>query len=236
MGKVVAEVPLAEDAGRVTSALEHLREGRRLECEPLAFKDRVRDPVLELVPPGQQRGPGRRTRRTDVEVGEPHPLRVKSVEVRRLQGRVAVSRDVTVPLIVGQHEHDVRLLARERFGGGRPAERGGQCGEEQCGGAHGAPGVVKRSARLLRGARHRRKGRQRRGARAAPCARRPLGINVLRRGTAFAQSVSLGTLGRHLDVPCVNYESRDVALGRGRTGGTRRNDPGIVARPDEGPP
>jgi hypothetical protein len=113
----VAEMPFAKDAGCVPGTLKDLRDRGHLEGKPLAFEDRVGDPVLELVPPGQERGPGRRTRRTDVEVGEPHSLRVKLVEVRRHEDRVAVGRDIAVPLVVGQHEDDVRLLAGERLSG-----------------------------------------------------------------------------------------------------------------------
>ena len=75
-----------------------------------------------------------------MEVGEAHPLGVQSVEVRRLQHRVAVGGHVAVALIVGEDEDDVRLLAGERIGGGSTADRAEKYDERKGEGAqHGEP-------------------------------------------------------------------------------------------------
>ena len=42
-----------------------------------------------------------------MEVGEAHALVVQAVEVRRLEDRVAVARQVAVPLVIGQNKDDV---------------------------------------------------------------------------------------------------------------------------------
>ena len=55
--RLVAQVPLAEDAGPVAGRPEELGEGGGLGRQPLALADRVRHAVFELVPPGQERGP-----------------------------------------------------------------------------------------------------------------------------------------------------------------------------------
>src|SRR5262249_54213613 len=115
---LVAEVPLAEDAGRVTGRLQHLGHGRRLERQPLALVDRVRNAVLELVPAGQQGRSRRGAGRADMEVGEAHALVVQAVEVRRPEDRVTVARQVAVTLVVGQKEDDVWPACFK--GGGRP--------------------------------------------------------------------------------------------------------------------
>lgn len=51
-----------------------------------------------------------------MEVGKAHALVVQPVEVRSLEHRVAVARQVAVALVVGQNEDDV---------GPAPFERGG---------------------------------------------------------------------------------------------------------------
>ena len=85
--------------------------------QALAFEDRVRDAVLEFVPAGHESRARRRTGRADVEVRETDPFRMKAIHVRRLQDRVAVRGDIAVPLVVGEDEHDVRLLTGDWLGG-----------------------------------------------------------------------------------------------------------------------
>jgi hypothetical protein len=54
-----------------------------------------------------------------MEILEAHRLGAQAVEVRRLEDRVAVGRDVAIALVVGQEEDDVGALA---FKGDRLAE------------------------------------------------------------------------------------------------------------------
>ena len=68
--RLVAQVPLAEDAGGVARRLQHLGQRRGPQGQPLAFDDGVRHAVAKLVPAGHQRRARRRAGRADVEVGE----------------------------------------------------------------------------------------------------------------------------------------------------------------------
>ena len=128
--RFIAEVPLAEDARGVAGGLEHLRERRGLQREPLALEDRVSDAVLELVAAGEERAARGRARGADVEVREAHALGVETVHVRGLEHGVAVGGDVAVALVVGEEEDDVRALAGERGGGGGGGT-GEQCDERE---------------------------------------------------------------------------------------------------------
>ena len=83
------------------------------------------DAVLELVPSGEQGGPGRRARGTDVEVGEADTFSVETVEVRGFQDGVAVARQVAIALVVGQDEDDVGPLPGRRVGQGRGRDQEG---------------------------------------------------------------------------------------------------------------
>src|SRR5439155_12770939 len=47
--RFVAQVPFAEDAGRVAGVFQHLGDGRGFERQALALVNRVRDAVLELM-------------------------------------------------------------------------------------------------------------------------------------------------------------------------------------------
>ena len=108
----VAEVPLAEDTCPVTGLLQLLGKRHRSEGHALAFEDRVRDAVLELVTAGQQGAARRRARRRDLEVGEPDALGAELIEVRRLEDRIPVGAQVAIALVVGQDEDDVRTIRR----------------------------------------------------------------------------------------------------------------------------
>ena len=113
---LVAQMPLAENAGGVAGGLEHLRQRGGLQREPLALEDRVGDAVLELVPAGHQRAARRRARGADMEVREPHALGMQLVEVGRLEHGIAMRGDVAVALVVGEDEDDVGPFASDGRG------------------------------------------------------------------------------------------------------------------------
>ena len=115
--RFIAEMPLAENARRVARGFQHLRDRRGLQRHALAFENRVRDAVAKLVPARHQRRARRRARRADVEIREAHGLRVKAINVRRFDERVAVTGEIAVALIIGHHEHDVRAFAKGQIGG-----------------------------------------------------------------------------------------------------------------------
>ena len=129
----VAQMPLAEDAGRVAYRLEHLRQRRRRERHAFSLENRMRDSALELVPAGHQRRARRGASRADMKVGEAHALGVEPIKIRCLQNRVPMSGNVAIALIVGNQKHDVRLAPGERIGGRRRrrAESSKPSGEEE---------------------------------------------------------------------------------------------------------
>ena len=120
VGFLVAEVPLAEDAGGVAGGLEDLRQDGGVERHALAFEDRVRDAVLHRVPAGHQGRAGRRAGRADQEAGEASARVVQLVEIRRLDPRMPMPSDRRVALVVGHHQDDVR-------DGLRPVSRPPEC-------------------------------------------------------------------------------------------------------------
>ena len=72
---------------------------------------------------GHERRPRGRAGGARVKLGEPHALRMQSVEVRRTDDGIAMGRDVAVALVIGHHVDDVRLLTR-RDGRCRPDRLG----------------------------------------------------------------------------------------------------------------
>ena len=110
----VSQVPLAEDAGRVAARPKHLGDRRCRQRQSLPLVDRVSDTVCKLMPSGHQGGSGGRAGGAYEKVGEPQALRLETVEVRRLEHRVAMRREVAVALVVGEHQHDVRTQAGQR--------------------------------------------------------------------------------------------------------------------------
>ena len=100
-------MPFAEDARRVTSGLQNLREGHGLQAHPLALVDGVRDAGFELMPAGHQRTPRRRTGRADVKIRESPSFVVKAIEVRCFEDRITVTGKVPIALIVGKDQNDI---------------------------------------------------------------------------------------------------------------------------------
>ena len=108
--RAVAEVPLADHAGRVALLLQELGQGLLLRVEPVASggAQRAEDADPLRVAPRQERGSRRAADRLGhVEVREAHALGGEPVQVRRLEALRAVAPDVGVALVIGEDEHDV---------------------------------------------------------------------------------------------------------------------------------
>src|SRR3954453_14889294 len=85
----ISEMPFAENARSVAGRLQHLRDCGRMQAHTLALQDRVGHAGAEFVFSGHQRGPGGSTGRADMKVTEPEALRVKVIEIRRLDNRIS---------------------------------------------------------------------------------------------------------------------------------------------------
>ena len=108
----VAEMVLAELAGRVALVLQQVRDRRVLGLQP---ERRARHPHLGQAGPvaalsGDERCPPGRTRLLAVRVGEPHALRGDPVDVRRpiAHQPVAVAAEVGDADVVAPDDEDVR--------------------------------------------------------------------------------------------------------------------------------
>ena len=112
----VAQVPLAEDAGRVAGVFQHLGDSGGFERQALALVNGVRDAVLELMPPGHQRRAGRRAGRADVKIREADAFLPEHVRSRRADDRIAQTGVVAVADVVRHDDDDVRAFG-QRSGG-----------------------------------------------------------------------------------------------------------------------
>src|SRR5687768_11030459 len=135
-------MPLSENSRGITCIFEHLRDSHRGQCHSLALVNGVRHPAAELVPAGHQRGTRRGTGWTDMKVGEPNALRVKTIEVWRRDDRIPETREVAVTDVIGDHEDDVRSV---RSAGDRrrvpPSTTEGQRAEEISRDLHALAGI-----------------------------------------------------------------------------------------------
>lgn len=104
----VPKMPLAKNSGRVTGVLQDLCKRNRTERHSFSLENRVCDSIQELMPTGHQRGSGRCTGWRDKELGQRPAFTFQSVEVRSSKGWIPMRRQVTITLIVGQHDDDVR--------------------------------------------------------------------------------------------------------------------------------
>ena len=126
------EMPLAAMAGRVARALEQSRQRdlARAQVRDTALGDPGVDAVSKRRAPREQR----RARRTadgagGVTLRQPHALLRERVEVRRLDDRMAVAREVAVAEVVGEEEDEVGLRGERKTGKEERRENGE--GEEE---------------------------------------------------------------------------------------------------------
>jgi hypothetical protein len=129
--RVVAQVPLTVDRGRVAPALEQLGEGRlgRADAGARPRPERAEDADAIRVAAGQQRGAGSgadRLRR--VELGQPDPFPRQPVQVRRRDPPRPEAAEVRVAQVIGENQDDVR---RSAFGVGRSVFGRCDANEEQ---------------------------------------------------------------------------------------------------------
>ena len=108
--RMMSEMPLAGDAGRVPSLLEQLGHRRLAVGDAVlgAGAERAVDADPVGVAAGQQRrARGRANRLRDVEVGEPPPFARQAVEVRRHETLRSKTADVTIALVVSENDHNI---------------------------------------------------------------------------------------------------------------------------------
>ena len=133
VGKVVAQVPLAEHSCRVASIRQHPSHGDLVLPQHGPAVDRVPDTCPIGPVASHQRGPRRRTSWRDVVVGKLRRYGRQGVDVGRLYDRIAGTPEIAVALIIRDHEHDIGtacgLLVGRRPGMVRH-DRGGGNGED----------------------------------------------------------------------------------------------------------
>ena len=105
---IVAQVPLAEDAGSIAGRGEDFGERDFVGVHQGPAQVGIDDAGAEVVSPGEQTGARRRADGRDIEVLEPDALARELVEMRRLDLGVAVNAQIAEALVVGHDEQDIR--------------------------------------------------------------------------------------------------------------------------------
>ena len=81
IGAFITKVPLAKETGFVTSLMQQFWKRRRRQRHPLAFFDRMRHTIPELMSTAKDRRTRRRTCGADMKFGKPSGHRMKSIQV-----------------------------------------------------------------------------------------------------------------------------------------------------------
>ena len=119
-----AHSELAEEAGPV-AGLAELGRVARLQVLGRQRRGSEREVVRRLVQPGENRRPrGGADAGGDERVLEPHARGRDRVQVRRLQERMPGAAEMVGPLVVREHEEDVRPIGGCRLGCCGSAETG----------------------------------------------------------------------------------------------------------------
>ena len=143
-GLGITEVPLAEDAGRITRGLQQFRDRhlflrQRMKkfrgeqpATPVA-RDVIRDLHAGRMPAGHQ---GRAGGRTDgagrIAPREEHPIRCQPVDRGRAVERAARAAEVMGPEVVGKKYEQVRLpRCRDSGGHGAYVQNPARCGHHE---------------------------------------------------------------------------------------------------------
>ena len=103
-------MPLAEHRRVITAIGHDLPDGHLIIAQHRASHDRM--PHAGAIGPvaGNQSRARRRTGRRHVVVGEPHAVRVQLIEVRRLEHRITMTRQIAIALVIGDHQNHIRPL------------------------------------------------------------------------------------------------------------------------------
>ena len=122
------KVPLAGEEGAVARLLEHRAQGPlgRRQAAALALERHRCHAAAVRYPPGLHRGPARGAARLGIERHEGHPLRGQAVDAGGRHATplaAAIGAKVAVAGIVGDDQHDVRLLLLRGLREGRDGHR-----------------------------------------------------------------------------------------------------------------
>ena len=129
IGIVVAQVPLAKHAGGIAVVLEDLAHRDFVLTQHRSTHDRVPNARPIGPVPGQECGSSRRAGRSDMVVHQSDRLGMELVDLWRLQDRIAETGEVSVALVVRDHDHDVGFVGGT--GHARHHEKHQQLAEEQ---------------------------------------------------------------------------------------------------------
>ncbi len=105
---VVAQVPLAENAGLISGFREHLGSGHLARIHHRAAEECVDDASAVVVAARHEARPRGRAHRANLELRELHAFAGDAVHGRGVEVRIAVQGEVAIALIVGNDEYDVR--------------------------------------------------------------------------------------------------------------------------------
>lgn len=130
VGKIVAEMPFAEMPRGVAGVLKHLRHGDLVFPQHGTAVDGVPDAGAIGPMPCEQSRASRGAGRSDVVIGQVRGLGRERVEMGRLDDRIPRVSEITVTLVVGDNEDDVRALGgRKRLAAKEHKNRKGEKGE-----------------------------------------------------------------------------------------------------------
>ena len=113
VGVVLAVVPFAEQTGAIAGISQSFRDRDFFAAHQFVTGRNAPSSGSQRIATGQQTGPSRRAQRADKEAIKPNGLGCQTIQHRRLQHRIAMSREIAVTLIVGDHEQHIRSLSRE---------------------------------------------------------------------------------------------------------------------------
>ena len=106
----MSEVPFSDHHGPVPVFLQRFSDQRFLERQPVSrIRPEIMREVADRVAAREQAAPGRRAdRRGHIEGGQADSFVGHAVELRRADGRIPVTAQVSVSQVVGEQHDDVR--------------------------------------------------------------------------------------------------------------------------------
>mgnify|MGYP003313476431 CR=1 FL=1 len=107
---IVAQVPIAIHACVIPAIAVDFTNSHLVMAQHRPSHNRVPNPGAIGPAPGDQSRSRWRTRRRHVIIRKPHTVRMQFVEMRRLEDRVTVARQIAVPLVIRNHQNHIRLL------------------------------------------------------------------------------------------------------------------------------
>src|SRR5688500_12044089 len=113
-GKIVAQMPLAENPGAIAVRAKNFGQRRLARVHHRATEKSISDARAIVVAAGKQTGAGRRAYGRNIEILAADTLSRQPVEIWRPNDRISMNAQVTMPLVIRDNHDNIGPFIPDR--------------------------------------------------------------------------------------------------------------------------